>query len=147
MKKLSLELLSNAVVARRKVLKLSQTELAKATGISPRTIQNYEMNARLPKKRETYTKLAEVLGMSEETLLDENASFVLRASEQYGSRGLQQALDMVHDIGTMWAGGEMEEEDMDTIMQAMQEAYWIAKKNNRKYVNKRYRTEGETGNA
>ena len=126
---------------------MSQTELAKVTGISPRTIQNYEMNARLPKKRETYTKLAEALGVSEETLLDENASFVLRASEQYGSRGLQQALDMVHDIGTMWAGGEMEEEDMDTIMQAMQEAYWIAKKNNRKYVNKRYRTEGETGDA
>ena len=30
---------------------------------------------------------------------------------------------------------------MDEIMRAMQEAYWEAKKNNRKYVNKRYRKE------
>ena len=35
--------------------------------------------------------------------------------------------------------GEMAEEDMDAIMQAMQEAYWEAKKNNRKYVAKQFR--------
>ena len=36
---------------------------------------------------------------------------------------------------------EIAEEDMDEIMHAMQEAYWEAKKNNRKYVNKRYQKE------
>jgi hypothetical protein len=46
---------------------------------------------------------------------------------------------MVADLSAMWAGGEMAEEDMDAIMQAMQEAYWEAKKNNRKYVAKQYR--------
>ena len=46
---------------------------------------------------------------------------------------------MVADIAAMWSGGEMDEEDMDSIMQAMQEAYWEAKKNNRKYVPKKYR--------
>ena len=122
---------------------LSQNELAKETGISCRTVQNYEMGVRLPKKRETYTKLAAALGISEEVLLDDDASFVIRANEQYGNRAAKQAWDMVADIGSMWAGGEMEEEDMDSIMHALQEAYWDAKKNNRKYVNKRYRKEGE----
>ena len=58
----------------------------------------------------------------------------------------RQALEMVNDIAAMWAGGEMDEEDMDAVMQAMQEAYWEAKKNNRKYVNKRYLKEGDAGN-
>ena len=125
---------------------MSQSDLAKATGISTRTIQNYELGARMPKKCETYTHLAEALGINEEVLLDKDAAFVLRASEQYGNRGAGQALEMVNDIAAMWAGGEMDEEDMDAVMQAMQEAYWEAKKNNRKYVNKRYLKEGDAGN-
>ena len=129
------EKLKNARTARR----LSQSDLAKAAGISLRTIQNYELGCRLPKKRSTYTRLAEALGVDEAALLDENASFVLRANERYGSRGAEQAWDMVADLSAMWAGGEMAEEDMDAIMQAMQEAYWEAKKNNRKYVNRQYR--------
>ncbi|MBQ9064751.1 MAG: helix-turn-helix transcriptional regulator [Blautia sp.] len=120
---------------------LSQNGLAKETGISLRTIQNYELGVRMPKSRDTYTKLAQALDISEDVLLDTNASFVIRANEQYGSRGAKQAWDMVADIGSMWAGGEMDEEDMDAIMQALQEAYWDAKKNNRKYINKRYRKE------
>ena len=122
---------------------MSQKELAEATGITTRTIQNYETTKKLPKSRNTYKKLADALGIREEDLMDGNTDFVLRASAQYGSRGAQQAWDLVADLKAMWAGGEMEEEDMDEIMQAMQEAYWEAKKNNRKYVNKRYRKEDE----
>ncbi len=117
----------------------SQKELAEATGMSLRTIQNYELGARLPKKRDTYLVLAKALDINEDVLLDDNASFVLRANERYGSRGARQAWDMVADIAAMWSGGDMDEEDMDAIMQAMQEAYWEAKKNNRSYVPKKYR--------
>lgn len=133
------EKIRNARIAKE----LSQNDLAKATGISLRTIQNYEMGVRLPKSRDTYTKLAAALGIKEDVLLDENASFVIQAHERYGSRGAAQAWDMVADLGSMFAGGEMEEEDVDAIMQALQEAYWDAKKSNRKYVNKRYRKDGE----
>lgn len=117
----------------------TQKDLAQATGMALRTIQNYELGARLPKKRDTYLALAKALDINEDVLLDDNASFVLRANERYGSRGARQAWDMVADIAAMWSGGEMDEEDMDAIMQAMQEAYWEAKKNNRKYVPKKYR--------
>lgn len=123
---------------------MSQKTLARESGISLRTIQNYELGARMPKKRSSYTQLACALGINTDALLDEDVSFVLRASEQYGKRGAQQALSMVSDIAAMWAGGDMEEDDMDMIMQAMQEAYWEAKKNNRKYVNKRYMKDGES---
>ena len=121
----------------------TQKDLAQASGVTLRTIQNYELGARLPKKRDTYLALAKALDINEEVLLDDNASFVLRANERYGSRGARQAWDMVADLAAMWSGGEMDEEDMDAIMQAMQEAYWEAKKNNRKYVPKKHRKDEE----
>ena len=117
----------------------SQIELADKTGISRRTIQNYELGTSLPKKRETYRILAGALDIDESVLLDENVDFVLRANEQYGSHAMRQAMDLVADVRALWAGGELEEEDMDEIMQALQDAYWDAKKQNRKYVSTRYR--------
>ena len=134
------EKIRNARIARG----MSQYELAQTIGVSGRTIQNYEMGARMPRNRGTYEALATALDVNVDTLLDENASFVLSATEQYGRRGARQAMDMVNDIAAMWAGGEMEEEDMDAVMHAMQEAYWEAKKNNRKYVNRRASDENTT---
>ena len=122
------EKIRNARIAKN----MSQKELAELSGLSLRTIQNYELGTRMPKKQETYTKLADVLGIEESSLLDENVSFVLRANERYGGDAMKQALDLVADVRALWSGGEMAEEDMDEIMRAMQEAYWDAKENNRR---------------
>ncbi len=126
------EKIKNARIAKN----WSQSDLAKRSGISLRTIQNYEASQRLPKKKETYTKLADVLDIDENILLDENASFVLKAYEEYGSSAMDQAWKLVSDVKALWAGGQLAPEDMDAIMQAMQKAYWDAKKKNRKYAGK-----------
>ena len=40
------------------------------------------------------------------------------------------------------------QEDMDAMMKAIQEAYWIAKEKNRKYVPKKYRgISGDSSNS
>ena len=119
----------------------SQAELAKQAGLSRCAIQNYEIENKLPRKRETYAKLAEVLGVDESLLADDSVDFVLRANEQYGANAMRQAMNLVEDVKALWAGGEMEEEDMDEIMRAIQDAYWQAKKENRKHVNSRFRKE------
>ena len=118
---------------------LSQKHLAVRTGIALRTIQNYEMYGKLPKQREYYHSLAEALNMEVNVLLDENAEFVLKATENYGSRGNAQAEKLIAEISGLYAGGELADEDMDAMMQAIQEAYWIAKKKNRKFVPMKYR--------
>ena len=105
----------------------SQRELAEKSGISERTIQNYESGSVMPKKRSSYAILAETLGVEESVLLDQNIDFVLRANEQYGNAAMRQAMNLVADVRALWAGGEMEEEDMDEIMHALQEAYMEAK--------------------
>jgi len=121
---------------------MSQKDLAKATGISERTIQNYELGARMPKKRETYTKLAEALNIREDALHDEDVSFVLQAQEQYGSRGRQQAEEVVRNFRVAAAGGEMDDDDLDFIKEAMLQTYHDAKAYNQRFRNKRYGPKG-----
>ncbi len=107
---------------------LSQEELAKATGLSKKTIQNYESGERLPKKRDTYRILAQALDAEESVLLDENVDFILKAHEQYGNDAMRQAMDLVADVRAIWVGGEIEEEDMDAITREIKDDYWEAKK-------------------
>ena len=128
------EKIKNARIAKD----MSQRELAKAAGIAERTIQNYELGTSMPKKRETYTKLAEVLDVREEILLDDDATFVLQASARYGSRGRKQAEEIIREFRVAAAGGEMDDDDLDFIKEAMLQTYEDAKAYNQRFRNKRY---------
>ena len=121
---------------------MSQAALAKAAGLSTKTVSSYENGRVMPQSKQTYTKLSKALGVEESLLIDDKAEFVLQAAGSYGRRGARQAKEIMEEIAGMWAGGEMEEEDMDAIMRAVQEAYWEAKEANRKYVNKRFLDNG-----
>ncbi len=46
----------------------TQKQLAMSCDLTTRTIQNYELGARLPKSRDTYRRLADALGLSESVL-------------------------------------------------------------------------------
>ena len=84
---------------------LSQQQLADRSGISLRTIQNYETGGRMPKQRDSYRRLASALHMEVSVLLDEQAEFVLAAGEEYGSHGSEQAQRLVEEISGLYAGG------------------------------------------
>ena len=107
---------------------LTQTQLAELTNLTLRTIQNYELGYRMPKKRSTYKSLASALGISEEVLTDPSATFFLRPTEHYKNIGPGQAMIIVDELKTMWSSDEMDENEMDSVMQALQEAYWESKK-------------------
>ena len=125
------------VRAAREARNMTQEQLADAIGMSKRMVSYWENHGKLPKSRETYPIIADALGIDVSVLLDDDAEFVIKAAETYGNRGAQQALQLVEQITGLYAGGELEEEDMDAMMKAIQDAYWIAKKNKRR-TNKRY---------
>ena len=125
----------------RKEKKLTQADLAKAVGVSARAIQNYEITDTHPKQRELYGKLAEVLDVDVNYLLTEDEEFISEAQERYGRRGAKDAQELVSQISGLFAGGEVTEETKDEVMQAIQNAYWKAKKENEKYTPKKYRKE------
>ena len=118
---------------------ISQKALADQTGIALRSIQNYETKDILPKRRDTYDLLAKALDVEVSALMDEDAEFQIEARERYGSRGERQAREILEQVGALYAGGELSEEDMDAFNRALQEAYWDAKAVNQKFTPKKYR--------
>ena len=112
---------------------LSQEAVAKAIGVTRRTYISYENDGRYPKYRERYAQLVEVFGVDINYLYTENEDFVSQAGRKYGAKGMKQATALVSELSGLFAGGELTEEDRDAVMQSLQEAYWLAKKENRKY--------------
>lgn len=117
---------------------MTQQELATASGISCRMIQRYECGSSRP-RIDAVQRLAAALETTPEKLMGPNDLMLAQAAEQYGSRGVRQAKDLMEEVTGLFTGGTLAPEDMDTMMQAIQEAYWIAKKNNRKYTPKKSR--------
>ncbi len=129
---------SEKIRAQRMKLNLTQQELADQLGVSLRTITNYETAGKHPRKREVYTALAKILQVNVTYLLTDETEFSLQAQEQYGLSGADQADTLIHQMGALFAGGELTEQDKDAVMQALQQIYWDAKAENKKYTPKKY---------
>lgn len=121
----------------RKACGMMQAELAQKAGLGVNTIINYERGNTYPQNREIYRRLAQILGADADYLHNENDDFIASAAEKYGYRGKQEATRLVRQLGGLFAGGELSEEDMDGVMRAMQDFYWKAKDENRKYASKK----------
>ena len=126
---------------------LSQDELAAKTGVTKRTVRNWETGGKYPRHREIYEKLASALGCSAEYLSGEQELFMTEASERYGSRGQRQAQAFLDSTRAMFAGGDLSPEDIDMIGKHFMEMFWEAKENARKYTPAKYRNDGRTGNS
>lgn len=119
---------------------LTQVQLSELTGISARMIQKYESGNARP-RLDAAEKIAKALNVTADQLLGNADMLVAQAAEKYGARGAKQAKQLTDEVTGLFAGGDMAEEDMDIMMQAIQQAYWIAKEKNRKFTPKKYRVE------
>ncbi len=115
----------------------SQREVSEMTGLSLRTIQNYESGERLPKQRESYTLMSRALNVPIQTLLDEGADLLPETQDEHAGRAAGEARRLVDEVSVLYAGGDLCEEDMDAMMRAIQDAYWIAKERGRKFRRRR----------
>lgn len=118
--------------------KLTQPELAKELGISLRTMKNYELGESLPRTRDIYKRIATYFDVDVNYLLKDDDNFLLEAGEEYGTRGKMQANALVAEVSGLFSGGTMADEDIDEMMKAIQDAYWVAKQKNKKYTPKKY---------
>lgn len=119
---------------------LTQVNLSKLCGISSRMIQTYESRDGNP-KYDAVKKLAAALEVPISELLGETELLVAQAGERYGARGAKQAKELTDEVAGLFSGGELAEEDMEVMMRAISEAYWIAKEKNKKYAPKRRKHE------
>ncbi len=127
------------VKTERTKLGLTQEELAAKVGATVRVIFSYENDKSRPRGTERYRKLAEALNVNVDYLLSEDDAFIADVKDKYGRRGAKQAKELIAEVTGLFAGGEIADEDMREMVDAIQEAYLIAKKNNKKYTPKKYR--------
>lgn len=117
---------------------LSQLELAEIAEISSRSIQNYESGKRYPSSMEITIKLAKALNTTSEYLLDSDGEYLMQAQEKGGTQARREVEGLISEITGLFAGGELDQNEKDAVMQALSEAYWIAKSENKKYSSKKY---------
>ena len=84
---------------------MTQEQLAKVSGVSPRTIQRYECGTSRP-RLDAAEKLAKALNISVDQLLGTDGMLVAQAAEQYGARGAKQAQQLTDEVTGLFTGGE-----------------------------------------
>lgn len=107
----------------RQEANLTQEELAERLGVTCRTLQNYESGAVYPKKRELYSRLAEVLGYDVDYWVTETDSVLQIEKSAEPGYGWTQAFK----VREMFEQGDMTEDELDDFMRIVQDAYWRAK--------------------
>lgn len=111
---------------------MSQEELPAKLGITRRSIVYYETQSRYPKKREVITGLSKIFNVPVDFLINDGDDFIARAAAAFGATGTAEAMQLVEEIGGLFAGGSLAEEDKDKIFKAISDLYWESKEMNRK---------------
>lgn len=112
---------------------MTRVELGQLIGVSDRVLGYYESNDRFPKKPETLQKISEVFHVSVDSLIGHDGALIQSAGEQYGYTGARQAKEVLQDVQTLFAGGELPEADRDEFFRLVAEMYFDAKQKNKKY--------------
>ena len=117
---------------------LTQQQLSDRSGVSVRTIQNYESGSYSPRFG-IVDKLAEELEVSSPELLGQSGMLVAEAADQGGSKTAREMAKLVEEVVGMFAGGTLPKEDKEAYMAAISKAYFESNKENKKYTPKKYR--------
>ncbi len=116
---------------------LTQVEFAKMIGTSSKMVSNYEARNMRPRKKEIYEKMAKIFEVNVNHLLTDEEYFIMNSGETFGYKGASDAQALVESVAGLFAGGELPEEDKDVLFEAIQEAYWQSKIENKKYGNRK----------
>jgi transcriptional regulator, XRE family len=112
---------------------ITQEELANMCDVSLKTISRYESGQSKPRYRKTYDALAKALETTHDYLVTDEEDFILSARERYGNAAARDAEEIVQGVIGLMAGGDLPEKDKKAILDAISEAYYIAKSENKKY--------------
>ena len=130
---------SDKIKYQREQNHLTQKELAELVGVSQRAIAAYESSGTIA-CISTMRKLAHALNVSYDYLKHdeitdpsygmEKMDYIDEVHGQLGEKAARDINNILEANRALFAGGELADEDMREMVDAIQEAYLIAKKNN-----------------
>lgn len=101
----------------------TQEDLSNKIGVSLRTYKAYELDERRPRKHEIYIDLAKLFDVEFTSLIDDDKK-LKRAGDQSSEKDHTQVVD---EMLGLFAGGKLSLEDKKTVLDTLEEAYYIAK--------------------
>lgn len=117
---------------------MTQVELAAKLGVTPRTLQNYENGRMYPKQTALFGTIAELFNVKTDYLLTDEDYYIMDAAEKGGIKTMRDVQTLVSEIGGLFAGGNLSEEDKEQVMMTINELYWKSKQKNKKFTPKKY---------
>lgn len=120
------------VAEARKLLGISQIQLAEKIGTSNRTISSYEISESRP-HRKMLLKLAEALEVSPEYLENdeiedpmygiEKTPYIEEARSRFGNKAAKEMDELFERNRTLFAGGALSQEAKDSYFEALMRTY------------------------
>lgn len=124
---------------KRSAAGLSQSQLAKTAGVTTRTIQNYELGQRRPSNMQIVQKMADALETTTEYLLSSTKAYMVDSYEKGNAKEATRDIDeLVYQVTGMFTEGYLNDETLDRAMKELNNAYWVAKEKNKKFIRKDY---------
>ena len=133
--------LSEKILEARNKLKLSRKELGDLAGVSDRSVYAYEMMGVKPRKT-VLRRLADILRVSPLYLDDDSIDdpqygiemkeYVAEAASRYGEKAAKE-MELLLSLSTsLFAGGEVPQEDKDKFFDALASSYYACREEARR---------------
>jgi len=144
------DIIGSRIKERRKKMHYTQLHLAQKISVSPQVISNWERGYTEP-SAEDIARLSEVLSCPSDYLLGKSTTDTpLKENNKFSKeeRDIAKRMDELREdlssaTGLLFNGEPMSEEAKESLLEAMEFGIRLAKKNNEKYIPKKYREKEE----
>ena len=119
----------------RKQNNITQTQLAELTGVSLRTIINYEKYNKKPKQPEMYELLAKALNTEISELKNTKGDYVSITKKKLAKTSQTPVEFLSSEINRIFASDEVSDEDKLTLLLNVEKSFWkhnLKRKTNKK---------------
>lgn len=140
------DIIGSRIKEQRKNYHFTQLQLAQKISVSPQVISNWERGYTEP-SAEDIAKLSEVLSCPSDYLLGKSTTYTsIKENNKLSKeeRDIAKRIDELRDdlssaTGLLFNGEPMSEEAKESLLEAMEFGIRLAKKNNKKFIPKKYR--------
>ncbi len=110
----------------RKQNNLTQSELASSTGVSLRTIINYEKNNKTPQKQDVLNKLASVFNVEVSYLIeDKNNDYIQSIRKKSSSSNISKPDFLADEIKRFFEDNTFSDTEKETLLRKIEKSYWV----------------------
>ncbi len=119
----------------RKGQAMTQADLARAVGLSQRTIVSYENGNSYPKMRQIYHRLAGIFHVDVNYLRTEDEEDV---AQKYGTNNVRQAQAILEQTAALFADDDLSEDDQLAFIHEILGLYLESKDTAKRFTPKRF---------